>query len=109
MQGSPQSVFLDVFSLPDHNSKLYFFKKGLVQALGNLSTFAVQHYSKRQEFDLVKCRNSAEWNQGIISMRLQSIPGGTRVFDLGNKIGHRILEAHSTISINEILEGHPPD
>jgi len=43
MQESLQSVFLDVFSLPDHNSELYFFKKGLVQALGNLSTFAVQH------------------------------------------------------------------
>jgi len=48
MQESLQSVFLDVFSLPDHNSKLYFFTKGLVQALGNLSTFAVQHYRSGQ-------------------------------------------------------------
>ena len=45
MQESPQRVFLYVFSLPDHDSELYFSKKVLVQALKNLLTFAIWHCS----------------------------------------------------------------
>ena len=38
-------MFLYSFSPPEHKSKLYFSKKYLVQALGNLSTLIVWHCS----------------------------------------------------------------
>jgi hypothetical protein len=43
---SKQRVFLDVFSPPENESEVHFPVKNLVQALLNLSCFAVQHCSK---------------------------------------------------------------
>jgi len=48
-------VFLYFFSLSDHNSELYFSKNVLVQALGNLLTFAVRH-CKTPPTDLIAIR-----------------------------------------------------
>jgi len=60
MQEGLQRVFLYIFSLSDHNSELYFSKNVLVQALGNLLTFAVQHCRAKWDIEHEYCMSSGQ-------------------------------------------------